>query len=69
MTSPRFSSGSLRGMATVRCPFCGDEIVPVPVEPEGEEPTTLFDCSSCRRRLPAETVEEFVLAEEDEPSG
>jgi hypothetical protein len=54
-------------VATVRCPFCLDDIVPVPVESdEGEAPTTVYDCPSCRRRLPVETVEEYALAEEEE---
>ena len=57
-------------MATVRCPFCLDDIVPVPVESdEDEAPTTVYDCPSCRRRLPPETVEEFALAEEEELPG
>jgi hypothetical protein len=55
-------------VASVRCPFCGDDIVPIPVESEAEEPTTLYDCPSCRRRLPAETVEEYAFAEDEESS-
>jgi hypothetical protein len=52
-------------VVSVRCPFCRDDIVPVPVEPEGEAPTTQYDCPSCRRRLPPETVEEYVIAEDE----
>ncbi|MGH2692389.1 MAG: hypothetical protein ACRDHM_07770 [Actinomycetota bacterium] len=57
-------------MASVRCPHCGDDIVPVPVESgETEGPTRYFDCPSCRQRLPIETIDEYMALEEEEASG
>ena len=56
-------------MATVRCPFCGDEIVPLPVEPEGDEGPTRYVCPSCRRRLTIGVIDEYLTLEEEEASG
>jgi hypothetical protein len=56
-------------VASVRCPHCGEDIVPLPVEPtETEGPTRYFDCPSCRQRLPIETVDEYLALEEEEAS-
>jgi hypothetical protein len=56
-------------VATVRCPHCGEEIVPVLVEPEGDEGPTLYDCPSCRQRLTVDVVDEYLAVEEEEASG
>lgn len=54
-------------MATVRCPSCGEEIVPLPVE--REEGPTRYVCPSCRRQLTVEVVDEYLELEEEEASG
>lgn len=54
-------------MATVRCPFCGEDIVPFPVEPE-EEGATHYVCPVCRRRLTIGVVDEYLQREEEEAS-
>lgn len=56
-------------MATVRCPFCGEEIVPLLVEPDVDEGPTLYDCPECRRRLTIDVVDEYLALEEEEASG
>jgi len=56
-------------VATVRCPHCGEEIVPLPVETEGDEGPTLYDCPSCRKRLTIDAVDEYLALEEEEASG
>ena len=48
-------------MATVRCPSCGDEIVPFSVEPEGDEGPTRYICPSCRNALTIGVVEGALL--------
>lgn len=56
-------------MATIRCPFCGEEIVPLPVEDEAEESATRYLCPECRNRLPVGAVDDYLAAEEEEASG
>ncbi len=56
-------------MATVRCPFCLEEIVPFPVESDADEGPTRYDCPSCRRRLTIDVVDEYLALEEEEASG
>lgn len=56
-------------MATVRCPFCAEEIVPVSIEDEAEEAATRYLCPECRRRLTVGAVDEYLAAEEEEASG
>jgi transposase-like protein len=56
-------------MATVRCPSCGDEIVPFPVEPEGDEAPTRYVCPSCRSSLTIGVVDAYLALEEEEASG
>jgi transposase-like protein len=56
-------------MATVRCPSCGDEIVPLPVEPEGDEGPTRYVCPSCRSPLTIGVVDAYLALEEEEASG
>jgi hypothetical protein len=56
-------------MATVRCPSCRDEIVPLPVEPEADEGPTTYVCSACRRPLTIGVVDEYLALEEEEASG
>jgi hypothetical protein len=55
-------------MATVRCPFCGEDIVPFPVE-RAEEAPTQYVCPVCRRRLTVGVVDEYLEREEEEASG
>lgn len=55
-------------MPTVRCPFCGEEIMPLPKE-RGEEGATLYLCPSCRRQLTVEVIDEYLALEEEETSG
>lgn len=55
-------------MASVRCPFCGDEIVPFPVE-RGEEVPTRYLCPTCRRQLTVDVIDEYLALEEEEASG
>ncbi|HSL66652.1 MAG TPA: hypothetical protein VK977_00640 [Actinomycetota bacterium] len=54
-------------MASVRCPNCADEIVPLPVERD-EEPTH-YVCPSCRARLTLDVVDQYLALEEEEASG
>lgn len=56
-------------MATVRCPFCGEEIVPFPVERGEDEGPTRYVCPECRHQLTVGTVDEYLAAEEEEASG
>jgi transposase-like protein len=56
-------------MATVRCPFCGDEIVPLPVESEEDEGPTRYVCPSCREQLTVGVVDAYLAVEEEEASG
>jgi DNA-directed RNA polymerase subunit RPC12/RpoP len=56
-------------MATVRCPFCGEEIVPYPVEPEEDEGPTRYVCPVCRQRLTITVIDEYLAREEEEASG
>jgi hypothetical protein len=56
-------------MATVRCPSCGDEIVPLPVEPEGDEGPTGYICPTCREALTVGVVDAYLALEEEEASG
>jgi hypothetical protein len=56
-------------MATVRCPFCGDEIVPLAVESEEDEGPTRYVCPTCRRQLTVGVVDAYLAAEEEEASG
>jgi DNA-directed RNA polymerase subunit RPC12/RpoP len=56
-------------MATIRCPSCGDEIVPLPVEAEGDEGPTSYVCPTCRRPLTIGVVDEYLALEEEEASG
>jgi hypothetical protein len=55
-------------MATVRCPSCGEEIIPFPVEREEEGPTQYL-CPSCRHPLTLDVVDHYVALEEEEASG
>lgn len=54
-------------MATVRCPHCGDEIVPLPIE--RDEGPTRYLCPSCREGLTLDVVDQYVALEEEEASG
>lgn len=54
-------------MATVRCPACGDDIVPFPVE--RDEGATQYVCPSCRRRLTIDVVDLYLTLEEEEAAG
>lgn len=56
-------------MATVRCPFCGDDIVPFPLEAGEDEGPTRYVCPSCRRQLTIGVVDEYLEREEEEASG
>jgi DNA-directed RNA polymerase subunit RPC12/RpoP len=56
-------------MATVRCPSCGDEIVPFPVEPGEDEGPTSYVCPTCRQDLPIGVVDDYLALEEEEASG
>jgi DNA-directed RNA polymerase subunit RPC12/RpoP len=56
-------------MATVRCPSCGDEIVPFPVEPEADEGPTRYICPTCRNTLTIDVVDTYLALEEEEASG
>lgn len=56
-------------MATVRCPFCLEEIIPFPVEPGADEGPTQYVCPSCRRTLTIGIVDEYLQREEEEASG
>jgi hypothetical protein len=47
-------------MATVRCPSCGDEIVPFPVEPEGDEGPTRSICPTWRNALTIGVVDAYL---------
>ncbi len=55
-------------MATVRCPFCGEDIVPFPVE-RGEETPVRYVCPVCREQLTIGTVDEYLAREEEDASG
>jgi DNA-directed RNA polymerase subunit RPC12/RpoP len=55
-------------MATVRCPSCGEEIIPLPVE-RGEEGPTQYVCPSCRHPLTLDVVDHYLALEEEEASG
>lgn len=54
-------------MATVRCPSCGEEIIPFPVEREGA--STQYLCPSCRSPLTLDVIDQYVALEEEEASG
>ncbi len=54
-------------MATVRCPWCGEDIQPFPLE--REEGPTLYVCPQCRRQLTIEVVDEYLALEEEEAAG
>jgi DNA-directed RNA polymerase subunit RPC12/RpoP len=54
-------------MATVRCPTCGEEIIPLPVE--REESSTQYLCPSCRSPLTVDVVDQYLALEEEEASG
>jgi hypothetical protein len=54
-------------MPTVRCPFCGEEIMPLPKEQE--EGPTLYLCPSCRRQLTIDVIDVYLALEEEEASG
>jgi DNA-directed RNA polymerase subunit RPC12/RpoP len=54
-------------MATVRCPSCGEEIVPLPVE--REEGPTQYMCPACRSRLSVDVIDQYEALEEEEASG
>jgi DNA-directed RNA polymerase subunit RPC12/RpoP len=54
-------------MATVRCPSCGEEIIPLPVEREGV--STSYLCPSCRDPLTLDVIDQYVALEEEEASG
>ncbi len=56
-------------MATVRCPSCGDEIVPLPVESEDDEGPTRYVCPTCRQPLTIGVVDAYQALEEEEASG
>ena len=56
-------------MASVRCPRCGDEIVPLPIEPETDEAAPQYLCPSCREPLTVGVVDEYLGLEEEEVSG
>jgi DNA-directed RNA polymerase subunit RPC12/RpoP len=56
-------------MAAIRCPSCGDEIVPFPVEPEGDEGPTRYICPTCRDALTIGVVDAYLALEEEEASG
>jgi len=55
-------------MATVRCPSCGEEIIPFPVEREEEGPTRYL-CPACRHPLTLDVIDLYVALEEEEASG
>lgn len=55
-------------MATVRCPSCGDDVVPFPLERE-EESATQYVCPTCRSKLTIDVVDEYMRLEEEEASG
>jgi transposase-like protein len=52
----------------VRCPFCGEEIMPLPKE-QGQERATTYLCPSCRRQLTVDVIDEYLALEEEEASG
>lgn len=54
-------------MATVRCPSCAEEIVPLPVE--REEGPIQYLCPSCRSRLTVDVIDLYMALEEEEASG
>jgi transposase-like protein len=54
-------------MATVRCPSCGEEIIPLPVE--REEGPTHYVCPSCRNSLTVDVIDLYEALEEEEASG
>jgi DNA-directed RNA polymerase subunit RPC12/RpoP len=56
-------------VATVRCPSCGDEIVPFPVEPDVDEGPTQYVCPACRNQLTIGVVDDYLRLEEEEASG
>lgn len=56
-------------MASARCPSCGDEIVPLAIEPQEEEGPTRYVCPTCRQPLTIEVVDEYLAREEEEASG
>jgi DNA-directed RNA polymerase subunit RPC12/RpoP len=53
-------------MATVRCPSCGEEIIPLPKEQEGP---TQYLCPACRRQLTIDVIDQYLALEEEEASG
>lgn len=55
-------------MATVRCPSCAEEIVPLPVE-RAEEGPTRYVCPSCRNQLTIDVIDLYEALEEEEASG
>jgi DNA-directed RNA polymerase subunit RPC12/RpoP len=55
-------------MATVRCPICGEEIIPLPVERE-DSSSTQYICPSCRSPLTIDVIDQYVALEEEEASG
>jgi DNA-directed RNA polymerase subunit RPC12/RpoP len=54
-------------MPTVRCPSCGEEIVPFPKEQE--EGPTVYVCPSCRQPLTLDVIDVYLALEEEEASG
>jgi DNA-directed RNA polymerase subunit RPC12/RpoP len=56
-------------MATIRCPSCGDEVVPFPLERGTDEGPTSYVCPTCRSPLTIELVDEYLAREEDEAAG